>query len=368
MTKVAIVGAGAVARAYAVLLARDGHGVALWSPSGGGVADLRPAAEAVAAWPRARAVVLAHSGVAEGRATIAALVAADEVAEADVVIVAVPAPAYATVLPRIAPHLRDGQWVFVSAALSLAPLWLSELAAAAGARPRVAAAGTTVATARATDGGVAIMTVRTRLAVAALPAAATHAAQATLAALFGDRFDTAADVLAVTLTNINPVAHAAMALANVTRIERAEAWPQYHYLTPAVARLVEAMDRERRATAAAFGRDVTTIEQHFRRSFDVAATTLAGIAAELHRRRGGPPGPTTLATRFVLEDVPYGLAFTAALARIVNVAVPVTDAAIVVLSTLYGRDLARDNPLVAALGLPTADRAALLARCACVER
>jgi hypothetical protein len=77
-----------------------------------------------------------------------------------------------------------------------------------------------------------------------------------MATLFGDRFDVATDVLAVTLANINPVAHAAMALANLTRMEHGEAWPQYHYLTPAVARLVEAMDGERRAVAAAFGREV----------------------------------------------------------------------------------------------------------------
>jgi len=48
-----------------------------------------------------------------------------------------------------------------------------------------------------------------------------------------------------------------MAVANFTRIERGEAWPQYHFLTPAVARLVEALDAERRAIAAAFGAEDT---------------------------------------------------------------------------------------------------------------
>ena len=358
-----MVGAGAIARAYAALLARDGHAVALWSPRGRGAADLPATSSTSATWPSARAASLAYSGVAEGTAQVALLDDPALLAAADVVIVALPAFVYAAVLPGIARHLRSGQTVFVSGALSLAPLWLAELAAANGQRPLMAAAGTTVATARSRHGGVAIMTIRTRLAVAALPSSSTAQAAAAMTALFGDRFDTAANVLAVTLTNINPVAHAAMALANVTRIERAENWPQYHYLTPAVARLVEAMDAERRAVAAAFGLTVTTIEQHFQRSFDVPQSTLAEIAAELHRRRGGPPGPTSLDTRFVLEDVPFGLACNAALARIAGVAVPVTDATIRTLSALYGRDLAGENPLLAALGLPAATRASLLARC-----
>ncbi len=93
-------------------------------------------------------MVLHYTGVAEGTATVAALASAAEIAAADVVIVALPAPAYANVLPLVAPHLRSGQTAFVSGALSLAPLWLAELAAAHGMRPVISASGTTVANGR----------------------------------------------------------------------------------------------------------------------------------------------------------------------------------------------------------------------------
>ncbi|MCC6194207.1 MAG: NAD/NADP octopine/nopaline dehydrogenase family protein [Burkholderiales bacterium] len=347
--RVAMVGAGGIARAYAVLAVRAGHEAALWSPTGRGTADLHQA-------------TLDCAGAIEGRYPVSVLSEASALGDADLVIVALPATAYAAVIPQAARHLRSGQTVFVSGALSLAPLWLAELATAAGQSPLVCAAGTTVATARRRDGGVALMTVRTRLAIAALPASRANDALATLRAIFGDRFDLAPSVLAVTLANINPVAHAAMALTNFTRIERAEAWPQYHYLTPAVARVVEAMDGERRAIATAFDLSVTTIEQHFQRSFDVPQATLADIAAELHRRRGGPPGPTTTDTRFVREDVPFGLVFNAALARIVGVPAPVTEAAITLHCALYGEDFRAANPLIGALGLEGATRESLLAR------
>ena len=364
MSTVAIVGAGAIARAYAALLARGGHAVALWSPTGAGTRDLPSSATSIGPWPSAPAVALAYTGVITGSAVVAALVDPLGIATAEFVIVALPAPAYSNVLPVVARHVRSSQTLIVSSALSLAPLWLAELAAARGARPLVAAFGTTVATARARDDGVAIMTIRTRLGVAALPAASGPQALVICRSLFGDRFDLADSVLAVTLTNINPVAHAAMALANLTRIERGEAWPQYHYLTPAVARLIEAIDAERRAVAAAYGQSVTTIEAHFQRSFDIGEATLAEIAAELHRRRGGPPGPTSLDTRFVREDVPYGLVFNAALARIAGIDVPITESIVTLLSTLYARDFRRENPLIEALRLTGESNTGLLARCA----
>jgi opine dehydrogenase len=362
MTRVAIVGAGAVARGMAALLARDGHAVGVWSPSGASTADW-PAAERLAGWPDARGATLSFSGLASGTVHVAVLADAGALAAADVVAIALPATGYATVLPRVAALLRDEQTVLFSGALSLAPLWLAELAARHGARPVVASFGTTIITARSDGTGVRLMTLRTRLDAAAIPARANARALEVCTQLFGDRFAPAPNALAITLANINPVAHAGLALGNLTRMERGEAWPQYHYLTPAVARLIEAMDRERRAIASAFGLSVRTIEEHFHHSFDVPLAPLADIAAELHRRRGGPPGPATLDSRFVLEDVPFGLAFCEALARRVELAVPAIGAAITSLSNAYGRDLRAENPLLAALDLDRATRDSLLARC-----
>jgi opine dehydrogenase len=360
--RVATVGAGAIARACAALAARGGHAAALWSTRGGGARDLRAIPKADDAWHGARSAELAYDGIVEGVCNVALLPQPQALSAADLVVVAVPAPAYASVLPAIAPHIGSRQTVFVSGALSLAPLWLSELSASHARRPVVSASGTTIATARARPGGVTVLTVRTRLAVAALPRAAEESALAIMREVFGDRFDAAPSLLAITLGNVNPVAHAALALANFTRIERAEAWAQYHYLTPAVARVIEAMDAERRAVARGFGVPATTIEEHFQRSFNVMETDLAGIAAELHRRRGGPPGPATTDTRFVLEDVPFGLVFNEALARILAVETPVTHAAIALHGALYARDFRAENPMIDALQLATATRESLLAR------
>jgi opine dehydrogenase len=141
-----------------------------------------------------------------------------------------------------------------------------------------------------------------------------------------------------------------MALCNLSRIEHREVWPQYHCTTPAVARLILAMDAERQALAAAVGVRIPTAEAFFRRSYGLNAPDLAGMMVELHARPGGPAGPTTLETRYVLEDVPFGLVFYLALAREARVAMPVTEGAVRLASAAWGRDLAAMNDLLPVLG------------------
>jgi len=350
---VAILGAGAIGFGSAALVEASGHSAALWSPSGRGTAAL------------ARGNVLDYTGVITGTAHPTVITDLGRIAGFDVVLVAIPANGHRATMERLAPHLVTGQTVIVSGALSLSPLYLSKLVALRGVRPTIACFGTTVLTARKTgECSVSINVLRARLDVAAIPAVDGMRALEICRQLFGDRFDLASSALAIALVNINPVAHAGLALANLTRIERGEAWPQYHYLTPAVARLIEGLDAERRAVAAAFGLSVRSVEQHFEHSFDLPHASLAEHAALLHARRGGPPGPTTLETRFVLEDAPFGLAFTATAARIAGVAVPLTDACLEILSTLWGRPLAADNDLLPALDLGSLEAAALVQLCA----
>jgi opine dehydrogenase len=206
------------------------------------------------------------------------------------------------------------------------------------------------------------MTRRTQLGLSALPCARIADALAIASALFGDVFVPQDNVLASTLTNINPVAHGPLALFNWTRIERAELWPQYHYMTPQVARVIERLDAERLALARAFGLEVRTIEEHFAKSFGTTSATLADIAAELHAKRGGPPGPVDTSTRFIAEDMPFGLAFCEVLGRIAGVAMNSTRSVVDAAALIAGRDLRAGNDLIAALRLDNETAPGLLAR------
>ena len=349
--KIGIVGAGSIAFASAAWLAQAGHAVSLWSPRSDSAAALRNAP--------LRATGVLETEVRVQVADSAAALAGD----AEVLLLAVPVNGHRAVMEALLPHLRDGQTVIVSSMSSLSALYLFEAARARGCDITVASFGTTVLTARR-DGAsrVRIMMRRAELGVSALPHSRTGAALALCRQLFGEGFSAHDNTLASALTNVNPISHGPLALFNWTRVERAENWPQYHYMTPQIAAVIERLDAERLALARAFGLQVRTIERHFAQSFSTKAERLADIAAELHAKRGGPPGPADTGTRFLTEDVPYGLAFSVALGRLAGVPTPATQTVVEAASLIAGRNFTAENDLLAPLKLQGENMAGLLAR------
>lgn len=349
--KVGIVGTGGIALASAAWMTHRGHEVSVWSPRGGG-------ADALRSQP------LTATGVLEADVRIGVADSAQALAQgAEVLLIAVPVNWHRSVMDALIPHLQSGQMVIVSSMGSLSALYLYEAALERGVPISVASFGTTVLTARRQDAAhVKIMTRRTSLGVSCLPCSAQTDAVATCEALFGDGFTVDQNALATALTNINPVAHGPLALFNWTRIERGENWPQYHFMTPRVAAVIQQLDSERRAVANAFGLQVRTIERHFAQSFNTESEALADIAAELHRMRGGPPGPTDTQTRFLSEDIPFGLVFTLALSHVAQIPVPATEATAAMAGLIVGEDFTAANDLIFALRLPAESVSGLLAR------
>jgi opine dehydrogenase len=349
--RVGIAGAGAIALASAAWLRQAGHGATVWSPGGRGAEALR-------------AAPLEASGVQSFSVTVGvADDAAGLCAASDVLLLALPVNGHRHVMDALLPFLRDGQTVIVSSMASLSSLYLYEAARRAGKQLTVASFGTTVLTARLESGTrVKVMTRRKAVGVSALPGSHVDDAVALCTALFGEGFSAQGSALASALANVNPQSHGPLAVFNWTRIERAEHWPQYHCMTPGVSRAIEALDRERRAVAAAFGIEVGPIEAHFARSFGTAAEKLEDIAAELHAKRGGPPGPTQVDTRYVTEDMPYGLVFVEALGALAGVPTPATRTIVDAAALVNGVDYRRENDLLEPLGLARETVAGLLAR------
>jgi opine dehydrogenase len=336
--RVAILGAGAIACGNAALLCREGHDVALWSRSTQRTSKLAAGAPLVATG--------AIGG--EFHPRIAAS-CADALADAEAVVVAVPGYGHRHILHAAAPHLRSDQVVVFSSHMSLAALYLAELLRKRGVATPIAALGTTVTTGRQTaPDAVTVGTVRDRLDIAVLPQSETARGIAVCRALFGDRFVPRSGLLAIALSNVNAQNHLALALCNLTRMELGEVWGQNRNLTPAVARLMEALDVERLAIAKAFGLTVRTIHEHFHLSFGLPMGPLAEMARAMPQPGG--TGPATLDSRYVTEDVPFGLVPTIRLAKIAGVPAPLHEAGLWLMSALYGRDFETENDILPELG------------------
>jgi len=78
-------------------------------------------------------------------------------------------------------------------------------------------------------------------------------------------------------------------------------------------------------------------------SFGVAGKTLTELH-EIEVERGlNPPGPKDINTRYVLEDVPFGLIPTLLLADLVDVNAPLHRSGVQMMNACYARDFAAEN-------------------------
>lgn len=339
--RVAIVGFGGIGRGYAAYLTAHGHEPVIWSPSGAALADFADDA------------TLTATGKFESTVPVhIASDCAEVVAGAEAIIVTVQANGFKAVIDAIAPHLAAGQTVIFSAHCSFAALYLHRLLKMRGIDIPIAAWATTALTARRSGPrSVHISGIRARLDVATLPVRHAQAGLETCRTLFGDRFEPREDVLAILLSNLNPPAHVANMLGNLTRAERGEDWPNYGSITQGVGRIVDAMDVERLALAKAFGLSVRSVQDHYVHSFGVSPGPVGEMAAAVYKNRPELLGPKTLDTRFITEDVPFGLVPLEALGRVVGLKLPLHEAGIALFNAICARNFRAENDLLPALDL-----------------
>ncbi|MHA7870556.1 MAG: NAD/NADP octopine/nopaline dehydrogenase family protein [Salipiger thiooxidans] len=331
--RIAILGAGAVACGSAALLMENCHDPALWSPSGAGTRSLEDGAPLVA---EGKITGRFHPRIAtECKAAMDG---------AEAVLVALPANGHRTVMEAMLPHLSSGQVVLVSAHAALAGPWLAERIARRGLDVPVGLFNTTVLRSRMQGPAtVRINTLRSSIALAAVPDAAMDRVRRTAEALFGERFSDGGNALGVTLSNVNPQSHMALALCNFTRMEKGEAWGQSAHMTEAVSRLLEALDAERLAIGRALGLELRSMRAHYAATYGLPEGPLEETARHLAAQPGATLGPSTAETRYTLEDVPFGLTTLLALAEAAGTPAPLHRAGLDLFSALYGRDFLAEN-------------------------
>jgi len=147
----------------------------------------------------------------------------------------------------------------------------------------------------------------TGLGLGVLPATATDRVCARLASFFSG-IQTYPTAMACGLSAMNPVVHPAGVLMNAGRIEYSHG-EFYFYeegVSPAVAETIMAVDAERRAIATALGYDLGGADEAFYRAgFGPRGDLWATINGSLMLTQLKAPG--SLKSRWLSEDIPYGL-------------------------------------------------------------
>jgi opine dehydrogenase len=171
---------------------------------------------------------------------------------------------------------------------------------------------------------------------------------------------TAPNILYTRFTNANAMLHVANCVANAGRIESGESYKFYaEGVTPAVARLYEAINGERVAVGAALGASVPTLADWFDRVYGVREATLVETCQRLPYNSDGPYQPTgkpkSLNHKFITEDVPTGLVPMSALGTAAGVRTPAIDALVEVVQNMTGKDFAAEGRTLERLGLSGMD-------------
>jgi len=173
------------------------------------------------------------------------------------------------------------------------------------------------------------------------------------------------DVLACDLANLNMVLHVPGAVLGAAWVEATGGDFTFYVqgMTPGVARVLKALDDERRELARAFGHDLPSVTAEMQMvgtvepsadTDDMAAAIASGSANKKIK------APNSLTHRYYLEDFGHGLLPFIALGEVAKVETPVASSLLRVGQTLLGDDLLEHGRTAARMGIEGLNRDGLL--------
>ena len=277
---------------------------------------------------------------------------------ADVIIVVTGGNAQTTVARSLVPMLRDGQLILLIQGNTGGSLIVRRALDDAGCHADVVVAemdNYPYSCRRLSPTRIRPIVAKRWLQIAAFPGNRITQVFPRLSSLFPQAV-AAPNTLYTGFTNANAMLHVANCVANAARIESGDGYRFYaEGVTPAVARLYQAINRERVAVAAALGAAVPTLQDWFDRVYGVREASLVETCRRLTCNTDGPyqatGTPSSLDHKFITEDVPTGLIPMSALGVAAGVPTPAIDALASVAQTMTGKDFAAEARTLARLGL-----------------
>jgi len=345
--KIAVIGGGNGAYAAAADLADKGHEVRLW----------RRDANAL----RASGVITLKDADGERQVKIASTSpdVGDAIRGAELIFLPDPAFTQADNAKRIAPHLADGQVVF------LAPGTFGSWIMAQGVKADVAFAetGTLPWLTRKHGPTSAAITARaTRLPTGVYPARARERALSVIKKVFPA--EPVEDALSAALMNAGPVIHPPLILMNAGALEHFERWDIHKEGTqPSIRRVTDALDAERIAARVALGYHAPhfPLSDHYKSDGD---EWMYGrkVHQKLTDSNDWRERIVLTEHRYMREDVEHGLAFLVSVCEWAGVPCPVARGLLALGSAVVGKELRRDGRTLEKLGLATFSKEQLKAK------
>jgi opine dehydrogenase len=348
--EVAVLGAGNGGCAAAADLGSRGFGVRLYNRSPERLAGIRE---------RGGLEMLGAAGEAFVEIPVVTTDLGEAVIGADVVMLTVPISTHPFFAERLAPLLGDRQILFLNPGHMGGGLFMAHELHRLTGRTDVRICETSTLTYGCRMKGPAavnIMARMTNLPFAAFPTRNQRALYDAISPLYPDIVE-ASNVLETGFMDINAVEHPPQTVCNAGWLEHTKGDYLFYYegTTPSVARVIEALDGERLAVAAAVGVPTRSFVEVFHAMGYTTARAVETGSAYIALQESAPnrwvKGPPTLDHRYLNEDVGWGLVPWSEMGRAFGVATPTMDALIVVGGILNGRDYRAEGLTLERLGL-----------------
>ncbi len=244
--------------------------------------------------------------------------------DSDVIMVVVPAYAHVDIAKKAAPYLREGQIVILNPGRTLGALEFRQVLRDQNCKAGVIVAETQTFIYASRSEGLAqarIFRIKDAVPLAAMPSSDTAKVLKAINPAFPQFID-GIDVLQTGLNNIGGIFHPTISLLNAGWIESTGGDFQFYLegVTPTIARIMEAIDRERVSVASVLGVRAITAREWLKMAYNTSGENLHGA---IHNQQGyrGINAPQTLDHRYIHEDIPMSLVPVASMGRRFGVSV-----------------------------------------------
>lgn len=165
------------------------------------------------------------------------------------------------------------------------------------------------------------------------------------------------DVLETAINNGNPISHPVPMVLNAGRVED-ENVQNYHYrgITPSVARVIEALEEERKKIVETLGYKYIHSKDRIRLMNYAPQRETLYEAYRDSEVFNSLMGPDSLDNRYLTEDTPYSLRAIVAIGRFLEIETPNMNAIITIGSALMGEDYMANGRTMKTMGLEEVSR------------
>jgi opine dehydrogenase len=345
--RIAVLGGGNGSFAAAGDFALQGHEVRLWRRDTAEVAKHRAAGS--------RILLKDSNGRHDVQLTLVTSDITEAVRDAELILCPAPAFAQADIARQLAPHLADGQVVFLPPA-TFGSMIFAKAAHDIGNRASVSFAETGTLPWLTRKHGpfeVAITIRAKRLPVGVFPLKNADHALDVIGRAFPGAIEPCGDALSGALMNAGPIIHPPLIVMNAGPIEHFERWDIHKEGTQAaIRRVTDALDAERIAVREGFGYGAPhfPLAHHYAKEGE---QWMYGRGSHDRLTDSGDWREQIVLTkhRYMREDLRLGLSLLVSVAELAGVATPLAKSFLAIGGTICGEDFMKDGRTLASLGL-----------------